>query len=95
MNKRYINFVTSLGFKQVRGAVTKHDPQQIQAFRYEEFDPAQVRYTLGRAKAYTQDLFVFVLSRTQAVRVRTDRKTILLGNGKKAVQALLRSAQKD
>lgn len=90
MNK-FENFTASLGFKGVYSIPSKKDPKQIRCLGFERFDPKQVRHTMGRAKAHTEDLFVFVLRSGQGVRVNTVTKRIVLGNGKKAVKALLRT----
>lgn len=92
---RFHKYLTSLGFTGVADAKQKNDARQIRAFAYEQFDPKAVRQTLGRAKAHRPGLFVFVLKRDRAIRVDSERCLILLGNGKDAVQALLRTIDKD
>ena len=91
----YHAYLESLGFSGVADAQQRNDPKQIRAFAYEEFDPAQVRKTLGRAKAHRPGLLCFVVKSGRAIRVDSERCLILLGNGKKAVQALLRSIGKE
>lgn len=99
---RFHKFITAIGFDGVADAPTKNDPKLIRAFTFESFDTAKVRRTLGRAKAHKPGLFVFVgrgkdkNGRTfmKGMRVDTERNRIVLGNGKKAVQALLRSVEK-
>jgi len=98
----FTQFLTDIGFDGIEVAASKNDPALIRAFSYESFDTAEVRRTLGKAKAHKPGLFVFVgrgkdgEGRTflKGMRVDTERKRILLGNGKKAVQALLRSVEK-
>jgi hypothetical protein len=91
----YHDFITSLGFSGVSDAKQNNDPDVLRAFKYEDFDPAVVRHTLGRAKKHRPGLLVFVMKAGRAVRVDSERKRILLGNGKKAVQALLRTIGDD
>lgn len=87
-----VAYVTSLGFVGVELAGVGSKPSdQLQGFRYQSFDPAQTRHTMGKARAHVPGLLVFVLKAGRAIRVDTERQVVLLGNGNKAVQALLRT----
>jgi len=90
---RYIKYVTSLGFSGVTEAAQKNDPKLIRAFSYESHSSEQVRHTLGRAKKWKPGMLVFVPKAGRGIRVDAERKHIILGNGKKAVQALLRTVE--
>jgi hypothetical protein len=93
---RFVRYVESLGFHDVAVTYTAKDPKQIRAFTFSEFDPQQTRHTMGRSKRHIPGLFVFVLKAGRAVRVDTQKRIVLLGNGKNAVKALLRTIpQKD
>ena len=89
----FIDYVESLGFRGVIPVPTTKEPE-IRAFKYESFDSGQVRHTLGKARVFVPDLFVFVLRAGRAVRVDTKRHYLLLGDGKSTVQALIRSVRK-
>lgn len=87
---RYTAFVKSLGFQGVVFTAKIHKGQTVQ-LEYEHFDPQQVRARLGRSTKHRENRFVFVLSKTQAVRVNTEVRRVWLGNGKQAVKRFLES----
>jgi hypothetical protein len=91
---RFLTYVTSLGFQGVSEILSSKNRQQIRAFSYEQFNPKQVQYTIGRPKAHAENLLVWKITRDKALRVDSTRQRILLCNGRKAVQALLRTVNK-
>ena len=89
----FVDYVTGLGFEDVRLARTKNDAKLLRGCHYATFDAALVRQTLGRAKKFKNGMFVYVISKTQAIRVDTIRKVVLLGNGERAISAFLKSVK--
>jgi hypothetical protein len=87
----YLTYVLALGFDSPVELPVKNKGV-IRAFRYSGFDPEVTRAALGKAKKHTPEgKFVFVIGRDRAVRIDTATQTILLGDSKRVVDALLRS----
>lgn len=86
----YVKYVTALGFNGVEPRKLKYVPMdEARAFKFDSFNSEVTRKTLGKAKAYKLDLFVFVLARDKAVRVDTKKNLVILGNSRRSVRAFL------
>lgn len=91
---KYVKYVTDLGFSEVKPkTLTKAPRSEVRAFTFKSFSPEKTRATLGKAKSWKPDLFVFVLGREMAVRVDTLKNVVLLGNSRRAVIAFLASTK--
>jgi len=90
---QYLTYVESLGFYGVKHKKVKAPELEVRGFTFERFDPEETRRTLGRSRAHTQNLFVFVVGRNRAVRVDTKKNVVLLGNSARALAAFMESVE--
>ena len=90
---RFLTYVTSVGFHGVESIPSSKPRAEIRCFTFEGFSPEQVKHAIGKPKVHVPDLFCWRISRDMALRVDSKRKIIVLGNGERAVRALLKSVK--
>lgn len=88
---RYERFVSRMGFLNPVLGKTKNPADEVVGLHFEDYDPATTRRVLGRCKHYQPNRFFYRLSKTRAVLVDTERKTILLANSARAVAAFAKT----
>jgi hypothetical protein len=89
-------YVEALGFSGVAEKFGKRDVTQIRIFSYESVRYAQVRSVLGAPSVFDslRSLAIYKVAKDKVIRVDTENKQVVLGNGKHAAHIITQSVRK-
>lgn len=85
---KFIRYIEAQGFAGTKEIQRRAN---VAEFSYKSFNPKITNKTLGRSTKHAENLFVFKLSASRAIRVNTKRRKVWLGNGKDMVKKFLNS----
>lgn len=85
-------YVKALGFTSLTVLPVKK-PSLLAAFRYGAMDIRTLRTILGKPKHIdgSTGKHIFMIAKDKVIRVDTDKKTVLLGNGEHATKIIIAS----